>query len=66
MSRARGTDDGPLTINEKASSSPPAAETYPESADTLLSVPVLARSRPTAAVPSIRDWIPSPTTGSDW
>lgn len=52
---------------EKASRSPLAAVTYPDSARTFAIDPLLARALPSAAVPFIRfDSVPSrPATGSD-
>ena len=49
--------DQSFTRTEKANLSPPTLCTNPESAVTLSSVPVLARSRPAASVPSIRSRI---------
>ena len=43
-----------FTITEKTNRSPPRLCTYPESAVTRSSVPVFARSRPAASVPSMR------------
>ena len=46
--------DQSFTSTEKTNRSPPRLCTYPESAVTRSSVPVFARSRPAASVPSMR------------